>query len=314
MFHRSVISILLMVVVVLSTGCPLPTCEMDVTHIRQEKRLRSYYTYVPESVKAGGQASFVVIALHGFGQTGEGMAKLTGLNELADEFNCVVVYPNGVSRRWNYDLVSIPGSVLFPELDDVAFIDEVAGAVRAAWNLTPAQTFITGFSNGAFMAQRYAIERGESLGGIATVAGTLAEDVATTLTPTAELPVLHIHGLDDPQIPFEGGDIAQGPGQTASIVSARDLIAIWTSVNECVPLPSPEDLPDADPNDGTTTSVESYGPCHSENELKLYVVDGGGHTWPGHPGGFPEVVVGLTALDFDASTVILDFFAAASGE
>lgn len=42
----------------------------------------------------------------------------------------------------------------------------------------------------------------------------------------------------------------------------------------------------------------------------LYTVRGGGHTWPGGLQYLPISLVGRTTAQFDASSVILRFFAA----
>jgi polyhydroxybutyrate depolymerase len=38
-------------------------------------------------------------------------------------------------------------------------------------------------------------------------------------------------------------------------------------------------LPDRDPKDGTRIKREQYG--SGPNEVLLYTIEGGGHTWPG---------------------------------
>ncbi len=43
--------------------------------------------------------------------------------------------------------------------------------------------------------------------------------------------------------------------------------------------------------------------------VAFYAVDGGGHTWPGGPQYLPRFLVGSTTRTFDASQVIVDFFA-----
>jgi len=40
----------------------------------------------------------------------------------------------------------------------------------------------------------------------------------------------------------------------------------------------------------------------------LYVVEGGGHTWPGGWQYFPERIIGKTTVNMDASEEIMAFF------
>ncbi|MBV8386999.1 MAG: hypothetical protein JO155_09435 [Acidimicrobiia bacterium] len=61
-------------------------------------------------------------------------------------------------------------------------------------------------------------------------------------------------------------------------------------------------------NDGTTTTVHTARRCTNGSAALLYVVNGGGHTWPGGEQYFPVALVGKTSRDFDASETITRFF------
>ena len=67
-------------------------------------------------------------------------------------------------------------------------------------------------------------------------------------------------------------------------------------------------LPDADPTDGTRTSVDLFGPCADGTDVAIYTIDGGGHAWPGGEPVRGFVNHGNTPRDFDAGEVIWDFF------
>ena len=90
-------------------------------------------------------------------------------------------------------------------------------------------------------------------------------------------------------------------------VSVMDTYALWQSVDGC-PSPSVSQLPDT-ANDGTTTTVHAARPCTDGSAALLYVVNGGGHTWPGGEQYLPVFLVGRTSRDFDASETIWQFFA-----
>ncbi|HRZ82059.1 MAG TPA: hypothetical protein P5069_06320, partial [Candidatus Hydrogenedentes bacterium] len=57
---------------------------------------------------------------------------------------------------------------------------------------------------------------------------------------------------------------------------------------------------------GTTTRRVAYTGCAAE--VELYIVEGGGHTWPGGGPDYPRWIVGRTARDFSASETIWAFF------
>jgi polyhydroxybutyrate depolymerase len=54
--------------------------------------------------------------------------------------------------------------------------------------------------------------------------------------------------------------------------------------------------------------VESFILCNGSAEVKLYVIEGGGHTWPGGWQYLPEKIIGKTSQVIDASEEIITFF------
>ncbi|MCX6008557.1 MAG: hypothetical protein NTW48_00675 [Chloroflexi bacterium] len=48
--------------------------------------------------------------------------------------------------------------------------------------------------------------------------------------------------------------------------------------------------------------------CQDGAEVVLYAIEGGGHTWPGGLQYLPELVIGKTSREFNASEVIWQFF------
>ena len=61
---------------------------------------RAYLLYVPASWR-GGQPAPLVLVFHGGGGRGSGIAPHTGFSRLAEREGFVVVYPDGLNRRWN---------------------------------------------------------------------------------------------------------------------------------------------------------------------------------------------------------------------
>ena len=50
-----------------------------------------------------------------------------------------------------------------------------------------------------------------------------------------------------------------------------------------------------------------YTNCASGAAVVLYIVEGGGHTWPGGPQYLPEAIIGPVSNEFDASETIWAF-------
>jgi polyhydroxybutyrate depolymerase len=60
--------------------------------------------------------------------------------------------------------------------------------------------------------------------------------------------------------------------------------------------------------DGTRVIRKEYNNGVDGTEVILYVVDGGGHTWPGGLQYLPKSLIGKTCRDIDANEIIWSFF------
>src|SRR5438067_10520070 len=105
---------------------------------------RSYRIHEPAG-RPEGQHRPLVLALHGGGQDATAMAKLTGLDNIADREGFTVAYPMGRHRRWNDGLT--PATA-----DDVGFLATVIDRVAASTPIDRNRLFLTGVSDGAVMA------------------------------------------------------------------------------------------------------------------------------------------------------------------
>ena len=130
---------------------------------------------------------------------------------------------------------------------------------------------------------------------IAPVAGTLLGECPTP----APVSVLHLHGLADHNIPFDG---SPGAG-TAKIDGppVEDVIATWRTIDHC-------GLPVTTTAPPVTTSRAT---CDDGRVVELISVAGAGHQWPGSVSRpVLEKVLGLdppsTALN--ATDTIWTFF------
>ncbi len=72
----------------------------------------------------------------------------------------------------------------------------------AEGSVDPGRVFVTGVSNGAMLAYRYACEEAERVQAIASVAGSVTVE---DCRPSRPVSVLELRGSADPLVPFEGG-------------------------------------------------------------------------------------------------------------
>lgn len=261
--------------------------------------LRNYWLVSPEGIDRAKPAPLLLV-LHGSAGSGEDMMTVTrrGFERLADKEKFIVVYPDALERRWNDQ----GGTV-----DDVAFLLTIVDKLVADGLVDKTRVFVTGISNGGMMAQRLACEQAERIAGIATVAGGLPEPLQATCKPTRSLPVLVIHGTEDPIVPWSGGAVA-GFEDFGKVLSARETAGFWAANNRCgaggVIMPEP----DRDPRDGTRVKMEVFASCPAGAAVRLAAVEGGGHTWPGGYQYLPERFIGRTSQDVDANSLIWNFF------
>lgn len=128
--------------------------------------------------------------------------------------------------------------------------------------------------------------------------------------PTNPVSVLAINNVNDPLVPFDGGEVFSHFHRVklGKVLSVNESIEFWVSRNRCSTAPVVTEEPDRDPKDGTRVIRKEYNNGMNGTEVILYSVDGGGHTWPGGFQYLPARIIGKTSRDIDASEVIWSFF------
>ncbi len=265
---------------------------------------RTYYLHVPASYDAA-KPTPLVLAFHGGGGTGKGMVALTGFSTLSDQKGFIVAYPDAIDKHWN------DGRVVNPTVDDVTFVSGLVEHLAGTLNIDRKRVYATGISNGGIFSNKLGCELSGQLAAIGPVAGTLAENDAAHCAPKQPVSVIAFHGTDDPLVPFNGGTVRSSDigGIGGNVLSASDTAAHWAKFDGCTGTPALSDLPDADTRDGTRVQRVTLGSCQGGNEVVLYMITGGGHTWPGGLQYLPALVIGRTSRDIDATQLIWEFFA-----
>jgi polyhydroxybutyrate depolymerase len=283
-------------------GRSVPTPSDQTRTLRVDGRTRSYIIHVPPKLNPKRPAA-VVLALHGAATNGAIMALSTGLNAKADEAGFVVVYPNGTGKGdvllvWNAGGWHGPNAEKQP--DDVKFLKEVLDDLPNVVKVDPKRVYATGMSNGGMMCYRLAAELSDRIAAIAPVSGTLAVEKCS---PKRPVPVLHFHGTDDKLVPFNGPQ--PRTAKVFAFKSVDETIGVWTKIDGCPAQPKTVKLPHAG-DDGTSVERKTYGPGKDGAEVVLYVIHGGGHTWPGRT--WPVPWLGKTTKDVSASDLMWEFF------
>ncbi|MCD2174462.1 alpha/beta hydrolase family esterase [Rhizobium sp. C4] len=214
----------------------------------------------------------------------------------------VIAAPKGIGRNarsgtWNAG--GCCGEASAQGVDDVAFVAAVIDDATKRTAIDPKRIYVTGFSNGGMLTHRVAIALGNRIAAAAVVSGALFGNEAA---PRAPVPMLIIHGEQDPVVGFNGGVSGTrfvARAQALPFQSVRYAVDFWRKANGCG---QPADItrrPDV--------SIEK-SICKGNADVVLYDLRQGGHSWPGanvtHDAGSADPI--------DATSVIWNFFKAHS--
>lgn len=248
---------------------------------------RTYDVFLPALESADLGAVPVVLLLHG---NGGSAAQLLGRGgetapfrrwlDVAEQHRLILLLPNGNigpndDRGWN----DCRGDATTnPEDDDMAFLDALLDLAVERFGADAGAVFATGLSNGGHLSLRLAIERPERVRAVGVVAASMPA-ASECLAPTTPVSVLFINGTADPICPFEGGfvggDASAGRG---SVIGSPASVELWREVNGVSEEAIAVELPDTDPEDGSTVTRLRFRVAFPTVEA-LHVV-GGGHTEP----------------------------------
>lgn len=249
---------------------------------------RTYQMYIPPQA-AAAQPLPLMLALHGFASTSDEFMTLTDFNSLAAEVGFVVVYPQATESP----SVWFGGTGVLLRQDDprdLMFMTRLLDEVLATTCVDAQRVYAVGFSMGGGMVYRMACQLGDRIAAIATVAGAFSA-IPGGCQPAHPMPVIAIHGLDDPVVPFEGLGIF--------LPSATTALNGWVTRNHC------DQTQVAAAVNYTDGAV--FDRCADGVVVRLITVPGVGHTWPG-----TKVKLGNSRQPpdtLDASRVIWDFIA-----
>lgn len=292
---------------------PTPTGSDHKGSIVLDGLKRNFNIHMPLVYDKSGKLP-LVIALHGRGGNGESMILITrkGFNQMSDNDGFIVVYPDGIEQNWNDGRMDEEADdrAHRENIDDVGFISSLIDYMVKEYNVDPKRVYITGISNGAIMAYRLACELAHKITAIAPVDGNIPYLLLNECSPTEPVSVLAINNVNDPLVPYEGGEIFGHFHRVklGKVLSVNESVDFWVKQNKCSTTAVLVEEPDRDPDDGTRVQRTEYLNGSNKTEVVLYSIEGGGHTWPGGFQYLPAWVIGKTSRDINANEVIWAFF------
>ena len=265
---------------------------------------RTFGVYLPPAYDFGGStAAPLVLILHGGFGSGDQVFEHAQVAALADDEGVIVVSPDGVAsplgiRTWNAGRCC--GYAESQDIDDVGFVAALLDRLAQSLCVDLRRVHAMGISNGAMLSYRLACELSPRIAAIGPVAGV---DMTAACAPTRPVPVMHVHGTADMNVPWQGG---LGCGLAGvPFTSVPDSVATWAAYGTCKGAPAVL----VTEGDGR---CERQGTCPGGAEVVLCAIAGGGHTWPGGlppaTSGLPGCPFGAQSTTFDATRQLYEFF------
>lgn len=267
---------------------------------------RKFQLIVPQSYD-GKTPLPVVFGLHPLSISHVVVPSMIGLPDMAATYDFLGVAPSGL----------LDGTIpywLAPPVQpnrDVQFITDLLDLVEAELCVDARRVFSTGMSNGGHMSSLLACRMPDRVTAVAPIAGVEFFE----LCRGRPVPVIAFHGTADPIVTYEGGglnatriadtqywkgDVPPGLPVHHGVDAA---MATWASHNGC----------DAEPvEEQVSPEVRRRTWRHCKADTTLYIIDGGGHAWPGRPVPQFEAPFGHGTTDIDATSLIFEFFFAHS--
>ncbi len=244
---------------------------------------RKFYIHIPESIDEDAPLLFM---LHGYGDTPQGFALNTNMNETADLYGYVVVYAQGLrdpndktsGAGWNSGLKDVGN-------DDTGYLVALANYMQDTYGCRKEYTFAAGFSNGALMMYRLATQASDTFRAVASVCGTMTGGAWDERSEKASVGIFQINGTNDSFVPLD----STSNTHYGNAPAIDGVIEYWKTAN---------DLDKEETVSLSEKTTATYYSSDKNNNLVWHLeIKDGGHSWPSE-----------SSAGIKTNEVILDYF------
>ena len=214
---------------------------------------RNMIVYTPSNL---GQNRPLMITMHGMNQDANYHITNSQWEQVADTAKFLVVYPNGLSNRWD-----ISGTT------DTDYILAIINEMSTRYGIDTDRVYLSGFSMGGMMTYWAATQIAEHIAAYAPVGGYLMGGPNTN--SSRPIPLIHTHGTTDDVVSYNG---------------VSTSINAWVTRNQCI-TPGQVTSPYPPSNPNSTASRTYYAKGEGGVEVVLMTLDGKGHWWSEDPAG-----------------------------
>ena len=232
---------------------------------------REYIIYVPQ-IYSPSISTPLLFAFHGgSGYANDFMNYEADFRSISDTAGFILVYPqaledpnDGGSTNWLHKEPT--------DHKDEFFVETLIDTLSSVYNIDNSRVYACGYSLGGMFSYTLACSINDKIAAIGSVAGACFYGAFAACNVNHPTAVLTINGTDDGIHPYND------PNGWYFPVTAID--SFWATTNNTDITPIVTQVPDINPNDGSTVERYSWqngNGCVSVEELKII---NGGHDWP----------------------------------
>ena len=228
-----------------------------------DNETREYLIYIPENYD--NTALPVLFAFHGFGGYNQNFINTADFRALADQYNFIAVYPQGLicgdGTTWN---TNPPGGDNKCSQDDIGFFEALLTEISSNYTIDSNRVFLTGYSNGADFSYSMACYQSSLVTAIAPVSGLMPMvDASSECVPSHPTSLTIFNGTNDGARPYNG---IQG-----YMMSVDSTVTYWSQYNNT----------DSSPQTNIVGNIENYTYLNGDNNstVDLFKIINGNHDW-----------------------------------
>lgn len=245
------------------------------------KDQRKFSLYLPSSIQEEIPA---ILALHGSSRSVYSFKEDTHLDDIACSNGYAVIYvealPNKIDKTiptgWNSG-VGDTGN------DDLGFLRSLAKYTQEEFSFDPNRTYICGFSNGAFMVHRLALEANDVFKGFVSISGMLPKSIWDNKKSIEKINLLQVNGTKDDAVSMH----LNGSANYSKDTAIEDVINYY--INQC--------KLDNYLEEQYTKRTTIYKYENSKSKAWFALIEDDHHSWPQEK-----------YMEFDAGNLIIEFF------
>lgn len=228
----------------------------------------------------------LVIMLHGYGESAGGFRNAVHFEAQANPMGYAVVYVTGAANPndktsaagWNSG-ISSDGN------DDVAFLVTLANDLQTEYDFDTNRIFAVGYSNGAFMMHRLAMEASDTFAACVSVAGRMPERVWNARNDANAVSFFQITGEKDDVVPKN----SDGSAKYSQDPAIEDVMKYWAETCSLTDTETAET--------GKSGLLKKYSGAGRREQVWDLFIRNGRHSWP------DKDITGI-----DINQLILEFF------